>query len=485
MPDGPRGDRPTRDPAHPLRGARIVVGVAGGIAAYKAAELVRLLDKAGAQIDVAMTARAQKFVGPMTFQALTRRPVFTDLFSLTEEATIGHIQLADQADLIVIAPATASTISRLAAGQADDPVTAIALATRAPVLLAPSMNVNMWAHPLTRANVRRLIDVAGYRVVGPGDGFLACRWTGPGRLAEPADITEAAAHVLSPQDLAGVRVVVTAGPTYEAIDPARFIGNRSSGKMGAALAAAAQRRGADVTLLLGPSAIPPPVGVTMVAIESVLQLEAALGPAAERADVVIMAAAVADYRPATAASHKLKRGQLGPAIALELVANPDLLAGLGARRGSRKTPLLVGFAAETQDVVANAAAKLASKRCDLVVANDVGEPGAGFAVDTNRVTVVDHRGATELPAGTKAEVAHRILDRVVAALAPPAEAAGRAGRPPRKPAAGPPVVVGRAGRPPRKPAAGPPVIAVQAARPPRKPAAGPPGRPAATGRRAR
>jgi phosphopantothenoylcysteine decarboxylase / phosphopantothenate---cysteine ligase len=410
--DGPRSERPPRDPAHPLHGARIVVGVAGGIAAYKAAELVRLFDKAGAEVDVAMTARAQKFIGAMTFQALTRRPVFTDLFSLTEEATIGHIQLADQADLVVIAPATANVLARLAAGQADDPVAAIALATRAPVLVAPSMNVNMWAHPLTRANVTRLVDVAGYRVVGPGDGFLACRWTGPGRLAEPADIAEAAAHLLSPQDFAGKRVVVTAGPTYEAIDPARFLGNRSSGKMGAALAAAAQRRGAEVTLLLGPSAIAPPVGVTAVAVESALQLQDALTAAASTADIVIMAAAVADYRPAKLATHKLKRGELGAKTELALVANPDLLAELGKRRGARRTPLLVGFAAETRDVVANAEAKLAAKRCDLIVANDVSEPGAGFAVDTNRVTVVDASGATELPAGTKAEVAHRILDRI-------------------------------------------------------------------------
>jgi phosphopantothenoylcysteine decarboxylase/phosphopantothenate--cysteine ligase len=416
--DGPRSDRPARDPAHPLERARIVVGVAGGIAAYKAAELVRLLDKAGAQVDVAMTARAQKFVGPMTFQALTRRPVFTDLFSLTEEATIGHIQLADQADLIVIAPATANALARLAAGQAEDPVAAIALATRAPVLLAPSMNVNMWNHPLTRANLVRLVEVAGYRVVGPGDGFLACRWTGPGRLAEPADIVEAAAHLLSPQDLAGKRIVVTAGPTHEAIDPVRFLGNRSSGKMGAALAAAAQRRGAEVTLLLGPSAIAAPVGVTVVGFETAAQLETALATAAGGADAIIMAAAVADYRLAQPAGHKLKRGELGAKIELALVANPDLLAGLGKRRGSKKTPLLVGFAAETRDLVANAKAKLAAKRCDLVVANDVSEPGAGFAVDTNRVTLVDHDGATELPAGTKAEVAHRILDRVAARLPP-------------------------------------------------------------------
>jgi len=417
--DGPRSDRAPRDPAHPLRGARIVVGVAGGIAAYKAAELVRLLDKAGAQVDVAMTARAQKFIGPMTFQALTRRPVFTDLFSLTEEAAIGHIQLADQADLVVIAPATANALARLAAGQADDPVAAIALATRAPVLVAPSMNVNMWAHPLTRANVMRLVEVAGYRVVGPGDGFLACRWTGPGRLAEPADIVEAAAHVLAPQDLAGKRIVVTAGPTHEAIDPARFIGNRSSGKMGAALAAAAQRRGAEVTLLLGPSAIAPPLGVTLVGVETAAQLEAALTHAAASADAIIMAAAVADYRPAKPAAHKLKRGQLGATTELALVANPDLLAGLGTRRGAKPTPLLIGFAAETRDVVANAQAKLAAKRCDLIVANDVSEPGAGFAVDTNRVTLVGHDGVTELPAGSKAEVAHRILDRLAAMLAAP------------------------------------------------------------------
>src|SRR6185436_13381226 len=319
---GPRLARPPRDPARPLTGARIVVGVSGGIAAYKAAELVRMLDKAGAHVDVAMTPRAQRFVGPMTFQALTRRPVFTDLFDLTEEATIGHIQLADAADLVVIAPATASTLARLAHGDAGDAVTAIALATRAPVLLAPSMNVNMWSHALTQANVRRLVDVAGYRVVGPGDGFLACRWTGPGRLAEPADIVEAAAHLLSPQDLAGRRVVVTAGPTYEAIDPARFIGNRSSGKMGAALAAAAQRRGAEVTLLLGPSAIAPPVGVTTVGFETAAQLEAALATAAQGADAIIMAAAVADYRPARLAAHKLKRGELGATTELALVANP-------------------------------------------------------------------------------------------------------------------------------------------------------------------
>ncbi len=414
MIEGPRLNRAARDPAAPLKGARIVVGVAGGIAAYKAAELVRLLDKAGAQVEVAMTARAQKFIGPMTFQALTRRPVFTNLFDLTEEGTIGHIQLADRADLVIVAPATANAIARLAAGQADDAVSAVVLATRAPVLVAPSMNVNMWNHPLTEANLLRLVDVAGYHVVGPGDGFLACRWTGPGRLAEPADIVEAAAHVLSTQDLAGVRVVVTAGPTYEAIDPVRFVGNRSSGKMGVAIAAAAQRRGAAVTLVLGPSALPPPIGVTTMSVENATQLQWALNDATKDADVVVMTAAVADYRPEKEAKHKIKRGQLGPKATIELVQNPDLLAELGKKRGTKKTPLLVGFAAETDDVIGNAERKLVSKKCDLVVANDVTEAGSGFAVDTNHVTLVDTSGAIEVPAGSKAEVAHRILDHVVA-----------------------------------------------------------------------
>lgn len=432
MIEGPRLNRAARDPAAPLKGAHVVVGVTGGIAAYKAAELVRLLDKAGAKVDVAMTARAQKFVGPMTFQALTRRPVFTDLWSLTEEATIGHIQLADAADLVIIAPATANAIARLAAGQADDPVAAIALATRAPVLLAPSMNVNMWSHPLTEANVLRLIDVAGYHVVGPGDGFLACRWNGPGRLAEPVDIVEAAAHVLSNQDLAGVRVVVTAGPTYEAIDPVRFLGNRSSGKMGVAIAAAAQRRGARVTLVLGPSSITPPVGVTTMSVENATQLQWALGDASRDADVVIMTAAVADFRPANEAKQKLKRGAMGPKATIELVQNPDLLAELGKARGTKKTPLLVGFAAETEDVIGNAEKKLVTKKCDLVVANDVSEPGSGFAVDTNRVTLVDTSGAIEVPAGTKAEVAHRILDHVAAMRAAAAAAPDRAPKAPRK-----------------------------------------------------
>jgi phosphopantothenoylcysteine decarboxylase/phosphopantothenate--cysteine ligase len=412
MLEGPRTDRAPRDPAFALKGANIVVGVGGGIAAYKAAELVRALDKAGATVQVAMTARAQKFVGPMTFQALTRRPVFTDLFSLTEEATIGHIQLADRADLVIIAPATANVISRLANGMASDAVSAVVLATRAPVLIAPSMNVNMWNHPLTRQNVQKLVDVAGYKVVGPDSGFLACRWTGPGRLAEPADIVEAAAMLLSKQDLAGKKLVVSAGPTYEAIDPVRFVGNRSSGKMGIALAAAAKRRGADVTLILGPSAVPPPVGVATSHVETAAQLQWALANAAKGADAIVMTAAVADYRPEREAKEKLKRGELGAKTTIDLVANPDVLSELGKQRKGT-TPLLVGFAAETENVIDNARKKLAEKHCDLIVANDVSEPNAGFAVDTNHVQLVDASGVVDVPSAPKSEVAHRILDRIV------------------------------------------------------------------------
>lgn len=381
-----------------------------------------MLDKAGATVHVAMTPRAQKFVGAMTFQALTRRPVFTDLFSLTEEATIGHIAMADKADLVIIAPASANVIGRLAMGMADDAVTAVALATRAPVLVAPSMNVNMWNHPITRANLQRLVDVAKYKVVGPGNGFLACRWTGPGRLAEPEDIAEAAAHLLSTQDLAGKKMVVSAGPTYEAIDPVRFVGNRSSGKMGIALAAAAKRRGADVTLILGPSAVPPPIGVTTNHVETAAQLQWALDSAAKGADIIIMTAAVADYRPANVADEKLKRGALGQKTSLDLVANPDLLAGLGKARKS-KGPLLVGFAAETEDVINNAFKKLESKNVDLIVANDVSEPQSGFAVDTNHVQLVDRSGeVVDVPSAPKAEVAHRILDKVLELLSAEAPA---------------------------------------------------------------
>lgn len=414
--------------AAPLRGKTVVVAVGGGIAAYKACELVRLLDKAGAKVWVTMTRRAAQFVAPLTFQALTGHPVFTDLFSLTEEASIGHIQLADRADLVIVAPATASLLARMAAGLADDAVTAVLLATRAKVLIAPSMNSNMWAHPITQRNVQQLAALPQVTVVGPGDGFLACRWTGPGRLAEPADIVEAAAGLCTPQDLAGKRVVVSAGPTHEAIDPARYLGNRSSGKMGMALAQAARRRGAEVTLVLGPTEVAVPLGVTATRVESARQMRDAVHAAYPQADCVIMAAAVADYRPAEVAEQKLKRTKLGGSISLGLVMNPDILAELGARRArEQRGPLLVGFAAETRDVVAYAVEKRARKQCDLVVANDVSRPDIGFGAERNAVTIVDERGAVAEADGSKAEVAHRILDEVARRLRlPPAVAAAPA-----------------------------------------------------------
>jgi phosphopantothenoylcysteine decarboxylase/phosphopantothenate--cysteine ligase len=414
---GPR-ERAPRDPAEPLRGATIVVGVAGGIAAYKAAELVRLLTKQGAAVHVVMTRRAQKFVGPLTFQALSGHAVFTDLFSLTQESEIGHIQIADRADLVIIAPATANAIARLAHGMADDALSAVVLATKAPLLVAPSMNVNMWSHPLTRANVERLRDVAGAKIVGPDAGFLACRWTGPGRLAEPADIVEAAARVLARQDLAGKKLLVSAGPTHEPLDPARYLGNRSSGKMGYALAQAAARRGAQVTLVSGPVALEPPLGVEVVRAGDARAMREAVLGGADGVDGVIMAAAVADFRPRAPSDKKLKRTEIGYAPQIALDANPDILAELGAARAARggTRPVLVGFAAETHDVVDYARGKLASKGVDLIVANDVTEPGAGFAVDTNRVVLVDAGGDTPLPPGTKAQVAHAILDRVAALL---------------------------------------------------------------------
>jgi phosphopantothenoylcysteine decarboxylase/phosphopantothenate--cysteine ligase len=420
----------SRDRAAPLAGANIVVAVGGGIAAYKACELVRQLDKAGASVRVVMTKRAAQFVAPLTFQALTRHPVFTDLFSLTEEATIGHIQLADQADLMIVAPATASLLARMAAGVADDAVTAVWLATRARVLLAPSMNSNMWAHPVTQRNVQQLIALPQVATVGPGDGFLACRWVGTGRLAEPAEIVEAAAGLLTPQDLAGKRVVVSAGPTQEAIDPARYLTNHSSGKMGVALAQAARRRGAEVTLVLGPTAVPPPLGVSAVRVTSAVQMREAVRGAMAGADVAILAAAVADYRPRAVAKDKLKRHELGKGMQLELVANPDILAELGAERGDARgagAPLLVGFAAETTDVVRHAIEKRARKRCDLIVANDVSRSDIGFGAERNAVTIVDAGGVTAELEGTKAEVAHGILDEVARRLgAAPARAAAGA-----------------------------------------------------------
>jgi len=398
---------------NPVDGKSVVVAIAGGIAAYKAAELTRAFIKAGAHVRCAMTRSAQQFIGAMTLQALTGEPVATDLFDLTQESEIGHIQIADGADLVVVAPATANVIARMAAGMANDIVTAVTLATRAPVLVAPAMNVNMWEHPATAHNLSVLV-ARGVHVVGPGDGFLACRWTGPGRMAEPADIVEAACHVLTDSDLAGRKIVVSAGPTHEPLDPVRFIANRSSGRMGFALARAALRRGAQVTLVSGPVALEPPAGVTLVQVTTARQMEASVVRFSRGADAVIMAAAVADFRPRDESAQKIKkRGRSAPAM--ELVHNPDILAGLGKGRGRKRTPVLVGFAAETNNVVAHAKKKLVAKGCDLIVANDVSQSDAGFDVSTNRVVIIGTE-TERVELASKDEVAQRILDRVAKLL---------------------------------------------------------------------
>lgn len=402
-------------PAHPFQNKRIVVCVAGGIAAYKAVEMVRLLTKQGATVNVAMTARAQNFVGALTFQALTGAPVFTDLFDLSQESQIGHIAVADAADLVLIAPSTGNLLARMAAGMADDVVTAIVLATKAPILSAPSMNVNMWQNSLTQANVARLRDIRGVQFVGPGDGFLACQWIGPGRLAEPSEIVEAAARMLTEQDLDKRHVVVSAGPTHEPLDPVRFISNRSTGKMGYALAQAAVRRGARVTLVSGPVSLDGPLGVERVSVDDARSMDVAIRGASRHADAVIMAAAVADFRPFKSAEQKLKKDELSARPTIELVRNPDILADLGtARRESgHRRPLLIGFAAETRNVIEYARSKLRRKHLDLIVANDVSQNDAGFGVDTNRVHLITQDRVDSLALAHKHEVAHRILDRLV------------------------------------------------------------------------
>jgi phosphopantothenoylcysteine decarboxylase/phosphopantothenate--cysteine ligase len=414
---------PPADATAPLAGRQILLGVGGGIAAYKAVELLRLIVKAGARARVVMTASASRFVGELTFQTLSGHSVFTELFDLTQESEIGHIQLADRVELCIVAPATANLIARMAAGMADQALTAILLATRAPVLIAPSMNVNMWEHPVTQANLRRLRDVAGCHVIGPGEGFLACRWTGPGRLAEPADILEVAGDLLSQRDLLGRKLVVSAGPTREPLDPARFISNRSSGKMGFALARAARRRGASVVLVAGPVAIEPPLGVTVIAVGTALEMERAVMDAASGADGVIMAAAVADARPAHPAEHKLKKSS--GLVAIELAPTGDILAGLGRARGTALRPVLIGFAAETQSVVAYARQKLADKRCDAVVANDVSRRDAGFDSDRNQVTLVTSHGDETWELDSKEAIAHRLLDWLSARLSAMESSGGR------------------------------------------------------------
>jgi len=394
----------------------IGLGVTGGIGAYKAVEVARELQKRGHDVAAIMTRTARKFVGAVTFEAITRRRVITDQFARGANADIEHIALATDISLLLIAPATANLIGKLANGVADDFLTSLYLATRAPVLLAPAMNTNMLEHPAVQRNIQTLTS-RGVHFVDPGEGFLACGWIGKGRLAEPPEIVAAAERLLRPTgSLLGRHVVVSAGPTYEDIDPVRYIGNRSSGRMGYAIAAEASRRGAHVVLVSGPTKLDPPPGVEIERVRSAVEMSRAMAQRAKAADAVIMAAAVADYMPETgAADRKIAKGD-GP-LTLSLVRTPDILADLGRTRGGGSRPVLVGFAAETGDPRPRARQKLAAKQVDLIVANDVSRADAGFDTDTNAAVLISADGEVEEPLQPKALLAGRILDRVEHMLA--------------------------------------------------------------------
>jgi phosphopantothenoylcysteine decarboxylase/phosphopantothenate--cysteine ligase len=386
----------------------IVVGVSGGIAAYKAAELVRLLTASAARVRVMMTRNAQEFITPLTLQTLSMNPVATETFSLTQESEIGHIRLADTADALVIAPATADIIAKAALGLADDLVTTVLLAARCPVAFAPAMNVHMYENPAVVENIAKL-QSRGITIVEPAVGELACGYEGRGRLPEPAFIVEELTRMLSSHDLEGERILVTAGPTQEAIDPVRFVSNRSTGKMGFAVARAAWRRAASVRLIAGPSALPTPHGVERIEVTSAAELLDATANNFAWCSALVMAAAVADFRPAQSAPQKLKKNPEG--LMLRLTAIADELPRLAAQKDDR---IVIGFAAETEDLEVNAADKLQRKRLDFIVANDVSRPDAGFAVDTNIVTIVSADGRRQTtPKLSKDEVGDVILDRLL------------------------------------------------------------------------
>jgi phosphopantothenoylcysteine decarboxylase/phosphopantothenate--cysteine ligase len=389
----------------------IALGVTGGIGAYKAVEVARGLQKRGHDVVAVMTHSATRFVGAVTFEAITRRRVITDQFEAGMNADIEHIALASTIDLLLIAPATANLIGKLANGIADDFLSTLYTATRAPVLIAPAMNTQMFEHEAVRRNLE-MLAARGARFVEPGEGYLACGWIGKGRLAEPEEIVAAAEAILRPEGpLRGQRVLVSAGPTYEDVDPVRYIGNRSSGRMGYAIAAEAARRGADVTLVTGPTALDVPAVREVVKVRSAAEMHQAVISRAEGMDVVVMAAAVADYAPADRAEQKVAKA--GETLTLLLKRTPDILGDLGRQRVAKGTgPLLVGFAAETENVVANAMAKRERKHADLIVANDVSRADAGFDVDTNAVTIVGPEGAEPLPLQPKWRVAAEILNRV-------------------------------------------------------------------------
>jgi phosphopantothenoylcysteine decarboxylase/phosphopantothenate--cysteine ligase len=392
--------------------AFIALGVTGGIGAYKSVEVCRGLQKRGHDVVAVMTRAATRFVGPITFEAITRRPVITSQWKPGANADIEHIAIADEIALLLVAPCTANIIGKFANGIADDFLTSLYLATKAPVLMAPAMNSNMLAHDAVQRNLQVLL-ARGTRFVEPGEGYLACGWIGKGRLAEPEDIVAAADRIISPRDsvLRGRRLVVTAGPTYEDIDAVRYVGNRSSGRMGFAIAAAAHARGANVTLVAGPTSLEPPAVDEIINVRRAAEMHAAVMHAAEHADVVIMAAAVADYAPSHPDAGKIaKRDE---SLTLTLERTPDILADLGRASARRATPLLlVGFAAEAGELLAKAREKRTRKNVDLIVANDVTTPGSGFDVETNAVTIIGADQEETLPLQSKARVADAILDRV-------------------------------------------------------------------------
>ncbi|MEK6408272.1 MAG: bifunctional phosphopantothenoylcysteine decarboxylase/phosphopantothenate--cysteine ligase CoaBC [Acidobacteriota bacterium] len=396
----------------------VALGVTGCIAAYKAVEVLRGLQKRGAGVRVVMTRHATEFVGPLTFQSISGLPVITEMFAPTDDPEIKHIQLAQSIDLLLVAPATANALAKFANGIADDFLSTLYISTTAPMLVAPAMNVEMWGHPATRENVRRLRE-RGVQFVDPEEGYLACRTVGAGRLAEPDEIVRRACEIIGlaaapnssddaaglPQDLRGERVLITAGPTQEAIDPVRFLSNRSSGKMGYAVAEAALARGADVTLITGPVSIATPKGARTISVRSAAEMYEAVKANLEGATMVVMAAAVADYRPASVHQQKIKKN--GSALVLDLEPTDDILAAVAHESGSR---VVIGFAAETENVIENARKKLIKKGADLIVANDVSASDSGFDVDANLIALVSKEGVVELPLMSKREAAMRIID---------------------------------------------------------------------------
>jgi phosphopantothenoylcysteine decarboxylase/phosphopantothenate--cysteine ligase len=396
----------------------IALGVTGCIAAYKAVEVLRGLQKRGASVRVVLTSNAARFVTPLTFQSISGWPVISGMFEPTEDPEIKHIAIAQSIDLLLVAPATANSLAKFANGIADDFLSTLYISTRAPVMVAPAMNAEMWLHPATGENVRRLRD-RGVYFIDPEQGYLACKTVGPGRLAEPANIVEQAWEIASrgqrdelshsepkaSKDLEGHHVLVSAGPTFEAIDPVRGLTNRSSGRMGYSIAAAAADRGAQVTLVTGPVSLNPPAGVTTIRINSAAEMHSAVLGHLPEATIIVMAAAVADYRPVTAANQKIKKS--GARLTLELEKTEDILAAVCRNKAGR---VAVGFAAETESVISNAQKKLQEKGADLIVANDVSKPGSGFDVETNQVTIISAGGMHQYPILSKREVAERILD---------------------------------------------------------------------------